>query len=255
VTADWGPFGLSGQAAIVTGATRGIGKGLARALAQAGADVVVGARRLPDGEAVARELRDLGGRAVVVVADVTDEASADVLVEGCVDAFGRLDIVVNNAGVFPLALVGEIRPDEVSRVLDVNFAAPLRLTQAAAEHMKAAGRPGVIVNVGSTDALRPSLEGFTVYGASKAALRQMTRAMALELGRHGIRVVSVSPGVIFDEEDGIDESILTEFTRRVPLGRPGRVEDVGSVVVFLASSAAQFITGTDLLVEGGNLLT
>lgn len=237
---------LSGRVALVTGASGGIGEGIARRLAEAGARVVVHAHtQRAAADAVAASI---GG--VVVQGDV--EADADRLVAEAVAAGGRLDVVVNNAALQPVSGLVDMDPAELADVLRVNVAGVARVTQAAVPHLRRAGG-GAVVNIASIEGLQPAV-GHSHYVASKAAVLAHTRAAALELGRDGIRVNAVAPGLI--HRDGLEEAWpegVARWHAAVPLGRLGRPDDVADAVLFLASSAARWVTGATLVVDGGVL--
>ena len=238
---------LRGSVALVTGSSGGIGAGIARRLHEAGASVVVHAVRSFD---VAQALADeLGERAVARRGDVVDDA--DRLCAEAVAAFGRLDIVVNNAAVQPVSGVVDMHPDELAEVLRVNVAGVVRMTQAAVPHLRAHG--GAVVNVASIEGLQPAV-GHSHYVASKAAVLAHTRAAALELGGLDIRVNAVAPGLIHREgiEDAWPDGVA-RWHAACPLGRLGRPDDVADAVLFLASPAARWVTGACLVVDGGVL--
>ncbi len=239
---------LSGRVVLVTGAAGGIGAGIARRLAEAGATVAVHAHtQRAAADAVAASL---GGGAVVVQGDVVDDA--DALCAAVAEACGRLDAVVNNAAVQPVSGLVEMSADELADVLRVNVAGVVRMTQAAVPHLRRVGG-GAIVNIASIEGLQPAV-GHSHYTASKAAVLAHTRAAALELGRDGIRVNAVAPGLI--HRDGLEEAWpegVARWHAACPLGRLGQPDDVADAVLFLASPAARWITGATLVVDGGVL--
>lgn len=239
---------LTGRVALVTGAAGGIGAGIARRLAEAGATVAVHAHTRPaDAQAVASAI---GGGAVVVQGDVVDDA--DRLCAEVVAACGRLDIVVNNAAAQPVSGLVEMDPAELAEVLRVNVAGVVRMTQASVPALRAAGG-GAVVNIASIEGLQPAV-GHSHYVASKAAVLAHTRAAALELGRSGIRVNAVAPGLI--HRPGLEEAWpegVARWHAAVPLGRLGQPDDVADAVLFLASPAARWVTGACLVVDGGVL--
>ena len=237
---------------VVTGAGRGLGAGIAVRFAEAGAAVVVNYRAsAADAEATVARITARGQRALKVQADVSQAPESDRLLKAAADAFGRVDVLVNNAGIYPVSSLLEMTEEAWDQVVDANLRSVHVCTQAAARRMIAQGRGGAIVNVASIEAHNPAAL-HSHYDAAKAGVVMHTRSAARELGAHGIRVNSVSPGLIW--RAGLDQDWpdgVTRYTRAVPLGRLGRPQDVADACLFLASPAAQWITGADLLVDGG----
>ena len=253
----WGPFDLTGKAALVTGAARGIGFACACRLREAGADVLL-VDVDADAAAVAREhlvAWSAPGGVAVQALDVAGPGTADSAVQGCVDAFGSLDVLVNNAGIYPLARFGEITPEHIQRVLAVNVEGLILMTQAAALQMTDQGRGGAIVNLASVGALRGLTPGHLTYGASKGAVISFTRRAAGALGSDGIRVNAIAPGAI--DTSGVlglgGDNVLPDGLR-VPLSRMGTPDDIATVAVFLASDAARYVNGVTIVVDGGLLV-
>jgi len=241
---------LTGRVAIVTGASGNIGGGIARRLHEAGASVVAHAGSRPEeAEALVAEL---GDRAAAVAGDVECDAAA--ICRLAVTAFGRLDVVVNNAGIQPVTPLMSIGPEDAAEMLRVNVGGVIAMTQDAAAVMaEHAGGGGAIVNVSSIEGLQPAFD-HSHYAASKAAVIMHTRAAALELGPRGVRVNSVSPGLI--DVDGLAEAWpegVARWHAAAPLRRLGQPADVADAVLFLASDAARWITGANLVVDGGVL--
>jgi NAD(P)-dependent dehydrogenase (short-subunit alcohol dehydrogenase family) len=245
-------FGLAGKVAIVTGASRGIGAGIAVRFAEAGADVVVGYRTGEDEAAdVARRIDAIGRRAVAVCADVTVKADVEKLVETALAELGGVDVLVNNAGAYPMATLLEMKEDEWDGMLAVNLRSTFLCTQAAAAAMIERGTRGSIVNIASIEADNPA-PMHAHYCSAKAGVAMLTRAAAGELGCHGIRVNCVLPGLIWRE--GIEQAWpegVERWKAAAPLERLGRPEDVANACLFFASDAAEWITGADLRVDGG----
>ncbi|HZS33688.1 MAG TPA: glucose 1-dehydrogenase [Methylomirabilota bacterium] len=243
---------LSGRTAVVTGATRGIGRAIAVGLAAAGADVLVHGRDAAAGRTVAAEVGALGRRAVWYGADLARPGAAGAVVQAALDAFGRVDVLVNNAGVFERLPALELDEAGWDRLLAVNLKAAFFAAQAAARAMRASARGGVIVNVSSDAAWSGGLNPCAHYAASKAGLVSITRSLARELAPHRIRVNAVAPGLIATEMGETAGAALPEL--RIPLGREGTPAEVAACVVFLASDAASYVTGATLNLSGGLVL-
>jgi 2-deoxy-D-gluconate 3-dehydrogenase len=255
---------LSGKAALVTGAAQGFGFACARRLAEAGAGVVLADRRADRLEAARDRLAGEGRAAVAVEGDVSDEQVVGRIVDAVVERFGRLDVLVNNAGVFSNFLLENLEPAEFARILDVNVRGAFLCIRAAAAVMRAGGKGGSIVNVTSIDAVHPSGSGLSHYGTSKHAIWGLTKTMALELGPDGIRVNAVAPGPSLTEgavefveagaPDGIDvEAQWGAYAARIPLRRLAHPDDVARTVLFLASGLGAYVNGAQIVVDGGLL--
>ncbi len=253
---------LTDQAAIVTGAGAGIGRAIALRFGEAGAAVL-----LADVNAsVAHETRDAivaaGGQAEVEQVDIGSESSARRLSESAVSHFGRLDILVNNAGIYPHRPFFDLDVEEWERVMRTNLTGTFLCAQAAAREMVHLGSPGSIVNLASTVAWQPS-RGLAHYTASKGGILALTRSLAIELAGHEIRGNAVSPGSIDVRRDVnatttlSDREAAVRQTRqeRIPLGRLGTPDEIARAVLFLASSAAAYVTGAVLAVDGGLLVS
>ncbi len=245
---------FSGKVAVVTGGGRGLGAGISRRFAAAGAAVLVNYRGSEDdARALAREIEQAGGRAAAARADVTRADSVAALVDRCREQLGCPDVWVNNAGIYPLHGLLEMDEEAWDAVVDANLKGVHLGTQAAARAMIDAQRPGAIVNIASIEATQPA-PLHSHYNAAKAGAVMHTRAAALELGPRGIRVNAVSPGLIWrpglddDWPDGVER-----YRQAAPLGRLGRADDVADACLFLASPAARWITGAELVVDGGVL--
>jgi 3-oxoacyl-[acyl-carrier protein] reductase len=244
---------LLGKVALVTGAQQGIGRAIALALAADGADV--GVNYLDDraaADAVAGEIRTRGRRAVLIPGDVSRAEEAQQMVATVATGLGPLDVLVNNAGIFPRSPFLDLREDEWTRVLDVNLKGSFLCAQAAARAMVSGARPGAIVNLASV-AMRGTPLGVH-YAASKAGVVGLTRAMALALAPHAIRVNAIAPGLTDTAQPryGHTEAELRVLARDIPLeGRMARPEEIASVAVFLASEEARWITGQVIHVNGG----
>ncbi|PXY29185.1 short-chain dehydrogenase [Prauserella sp. PE36] len=244
-------FRLDGKVAVVTGASSGLGAGFAVALAQAGADVVLAARRTDRLSEVAGRVRAEGTRALTVAADVTDPDSCTAMVEAATGEFGRVDVLVNNAGVGTAVPALRESPDEFRRVIDVNLNGAYWAAQACGRVME----PGSsIVNISSVLALVKSYAPQAAYAASKAGVLGLTRDLAQQWsGRKGIRVNAIAPGYFASEmTEEIPDDVLLPFLKQAsPLGRLGVQHELDAAVVFLASRASSYITGVTLAVDGG----
>ena len=245
-------FDFSGQVAVVTGSGSGLGSGIALRFAEAGAKVVVNHRSSAEGaQAVVGEIEAQGGSAVALQADVSQKADVAYLVEKTVEHFGQLNILINNAGLYPLHSLLDMTEEEWDLVLDSNLRSTFLCTQAGARQMMNQGSSGAIVNIASIEAENPA-PMHSHYDAAKGGVLMYTRAAAFELGPYGIRVNAVSPGLIWRE--GIEESWadgVARWKKAAPLERLGMPDDVADACLFLASPGARWITGVNLRVDGG----
>jgi len=245
---------LSGTRVLVTGSSKGIGRGIALRLAQEGADVVINYNSDPGGadEAVA-EIRALGRTSVALKGNVGSVDGVRTLVAESAKALGGLDVLVNNAGIERHAPFWDVTEADFDAVLNVNLKGVFFATQAFVQHCRAAGQPGRIVNISSVheDLAFPN---FAAYCAAKGGLRMLTRTLAVELGPLGITINNIAPGAI---ETPINARLLNDPVKlaslkgQIPLGRLGRPEDVSGLAVFLASSESAYVTGSTYLVDGG----
>jgi 2-deoxy-D-gluconate 3-dehydrogenase len=261
---DWGPFDLSGKNAVVTGGAMGIGRGIVRRFVEAGANVVVADL---DAEAAAGVAEDASGRgrAVSMAVDVGADETGEAMASACIEAFGSIDVLVNNAGIYPMSPMLQTTPLLFDRVYRVNLRGLAFASKAAAARMIERGGGGKIVNIASIDAFHPSMVGLAAYDASKGGVLMLTKALALEFGPHGIHVNGIAPGGITTEGasaplvgSGMTEeqmrAMTDEFTSHIPLRRMGVPDDIATVAVFLASSASNYMTGETVIVDGGRLL-
>ncbi|ORM75036.1 oxidoreductase [Pantoea wallisii] len=243
---------LQNSVAIVTGASKGIGAGIARQLAADGAQVIVNYTSDRQGaDAVVAAILAAGGKAVAVAADVTDKTQVDALIQTAIATFGQLDIVVNNAGIYQFARIEETTEALYRRQFDINVLGPLLVAAAATPHMK---RGGSIINISSV-VTRVFVAESAIYSGSKGAIDAITGVLARELGPRGIRVNTVSPGLIETEGTHTSGAMGSEFQRwnesQTPLGRIGQVEDIAPIVSWLASAQAGWITGETVMASGG----
>ena len=255
---------LSGKVAVVTGAAQGFGFACARRLAEAGASVVVADRRRDRLDAAHERLTAAGWQVASAECDIASEADVERLMATALSTFGRLDVLVNNAGVFSNFLLEYMTPEEFQRIIGVNVGGSFLCVRAAAARMRAQGDGGSIVNISSIDAIHPSGSGLSHYGTSKHAIWGLTKTMALELGPDGIRVNAVAPGpsrtegaVEFVEAgapEGIDiEAQWASYQERIPLRRLAHPDDVARTTLFLASDLSSYINGAQIVVDGGLL--
>ena len=250
MSATW--FDLTAKVAVVTGGSKGLGRTIAGALARAGAHVAITSRTQADLDQVAAELGQHGRQVLSVCSDVTDEDSIRAMVQQVIDRFGQIDILVNNAGVEGIKAVTEMSAEYWDRVLQVNLRGPMLCCKHVGPHMIRRQR-GKVINVASVLASRVA-RYVGAYAASKAALLGFTRALALELAPEKITVNGLSPGPVATEMNIPliqNPELNQQFISRIPLGRWGKVEEVGQLAVYLCSEEASFITGTDVLIDGG----
>jgi len=237
----------------VTGASRGIGWAIAQAISDAGAHVILSSRDAAVLADRAETLRDAGGQADIAAFDAATEAGASAGFKAATEQFGPIDVLVNNAGVGMRKAMAETTMTDFDRVIDTNLRGPYVLIQCAADHMAACGTGGAIVNIGSALSIL-GRENAALYGASKHALAGLTKSLARELAPSGIRINMVCPGYVETEmmtAQRADTAFDQAVCARTPLGRWARPDEIGGAVVFLASSAASYITGHLLAVDGG----
>ncbi|MBB6670979.1 SDR family NAD(P)-dependent oxidoreductase [Cohnella nanjingensis] len=240
------------RTALVTGGSRGIGRGIAMAFAEAGYDVTIGHWQ-DDGQAAATAavIRDRWGRDChVVPGDLSDAATATATAAEAIGRMGQIDVLVNNAGICLFDGIAEQSPDALDLLLMLNFRAPLLLMKEVSRHMIAAGIRGSLLNITSSRAER-AYRGDAVYGGLKAGLKRASESVALDLAPHGIRVNCVAPGAILVRAPSV---FSDELGPRIPLGRMGLPEDVGRICVWLASESSAYVTGINLRADGGLIL-
>ncbi|HEY0709139.1 MAG TPA: 2-dehydro-3-deoxy-D-gluconate 5-dehydrogenase KduD [Polyangia bacterium] len=244
-------FGLGGKTALVTGAATGIGAAIAYALAEAGADVACHGNNRPPDETVAR-IRQLGRKAIALRGDLASKDTPEALVNATVEGLGRIDLLVNNAGMIKRAPAAEFSAEDWATVIEVNLSSVFRLCQSAGRKMLAQGS-GKIVNVAS---LLSFQGGITVpaYAASKGGVAQLTKALANEWAARGVNVNAVAPGYIATDNTAAlqaDPNRNRQILERIPAGRWGKPEDIAGAAVFLCSPAAQYVQGHIMVVDGG----
>ena len=237
----------------MTGASRGLGRAMARALAEAGAAVALAGRSKPDLEETAHQIEQDGGHALVVPTDVTRYADVETLMEHALRELGGLDIVVNNAGIARVTPFAEATPDDWRAILDVNLTGVFNGCRAAAPHL-IARRAGKVVNIASVLGA-VGLAGYTLYAATKGGVIALTRTLGVEWARHNIQVNAIAPGWFvteMNEQAFADPHIHERLTRDIPMRRTGRLEEIGPLVVFLASAGSDFMTGQTVFLDGGH---
>jgi 2-deoxy-D-gluconate 3-dehydrogenase len=244
---------LTDKVAVVTGASRGLGRAMAVALAAAGASVAVAARAKPELEETAHLVERSGARALALTTDVTSYASVESLMSQTVSVLGRLDVVVNNAGIARVAPLAEASLDDWRAIVDVNLSGVFHGCRAAAPYL-IRQRAGKVINLASVLAAA-GLPGYTMYAATKGGVISLTRALAVEWARHNIQVNAIAPGWFvtdMNEAAFADPRIHDRLTRDIPARRTGRPEEIGPLAVYLASSGSDFMTGQTLFLDGGH---
>ena len=245
---------LEGKIAVVTGAARGIGAACARRFAAEGAQVVLADILEEQGEATAQAIRDEGGSAAFLACDTGGGAQARALIERTVARHGRIDVLLNNAGIFTIADFLDVSEEDFDRVLRVHLRGYFLVGQAAARAMAAAGS-GSIINMSSVNGVM-AIETIAPYVVSKGGVNQLTSVMALALAPKGVRVNAIGPGTILTEMSGAlltDEAARRRVLSRTPMGRPGQPEEIAAIAVFLASEDSSYVTGQVIYADGGRM--
>lgn len=258
---------LSGKTAIVTGGALGIGFGITYRLAQAGANVVIANRTLDEAEKVVRDLSPQGLKLKAIRTDVSVEEDVKTMVQKTVETFGSIDILINNAGIYPSILLTQMTLSDFEKVIAVNLTGVFLCTKYTSEQMIQQGKGGRIINITSIDALHPSSIGLAHYDASKHGVWGFTKNVALELASHKIWVNAIAPGGILTEgvkrlqsehlaTTGVNQAKMMElFLAKIPMQRMGDPDDIAKVALFLASDMASYMTGAQIVVDGGVLLS
>ena len=249
-------FDLTGKVAIVTGSSKGIGRAIAQGLAENGAKVIISSRKQDAVNAVAEEFKASGLEALGIACHIGDAAQRDALIAKTIEAYGRVDILVNNAAINPFYGPLEAAEEEVfDKIMDVNVKAPWLLSNAAMKHMKESG--GSIINISSVEGVHPGFR-LGLYSMTKAALIMMTKNQAKEWGRYGIRSNVVCPGLIktkFSESLWSDENLVGMYTNTIPLKRVAEPDEMAGLVMLLASDAGSYMTGGVYTADGGYLIS
>ena len=251
---SYAPLELTSKTAVVVGGTSGIGRAIAHALAEAGADVVATSRRMEQVEAAANEIEERGRRSLRVASDVSNSDSLQTALDACLAAFGKVDILVNCAGRTKRAPTIDFPEEDWAAIMDTNLTGTLRACQIFGRHM-IERKYGRIINIASLGSF-VALHEAAAYSASKAAVASLTKSLAVEWAAHGVNVNAIAPGVF---RTALNQTLLDqtergrEFLLRTPMKRFGRVEELAGAAVFLASDAASFVTGEVLVVDGGFL--
>ena len=246
---------LTNKAAIVTGGAKGIGYGIAYRLAEAGAKVLVADIDQAAASQAASSLTAKGWTAASLRVDVSSEADVQNMIKACKDQFGTVDILVNNAGIYPPAPVAQMTEADFERVMHTNLRSVFLTTKYSAEIMKTQ-KSGKIINITSIDALHPSMIGLAHYDASKHGVWGFTQNSALELADYGITVNAVAPGgILTPGVADMSKGASAAFTAKIPMHRMGQPDEIGTVVLFLASEMATYMTGSHIVVDGGALLS
>ena len=255
---------LSGRIAIVTGGSVGIGYGISYRLAQAGVSVVIATRNPEEAQKAVDDLTKEGFKAYAVTTDVSKEEDIKKLVKETVKKFGSIDILVNNAGVYPFSPLTQLTTEMFDKTIAINLRGTFLCTKYVSEEMIKRNKGGKIINIASIDAIHPSMIGLSHYDASKHGVWGFTKNVALELAKYNIQVNSIAPGGIITQGTAVAQAggkkVALERNpeppkMEAPMGRMGVPDEIGKVVLFLASDMASYLTGSQIVVDGGDLLT
>lgn len=245
---------MEGRRVIVTGGSKGIGFGIAKVFATSGADVLIAGRDDEALRSASQRLEGLGGRVATCVADVSDRSSCDALADAAVAAFGGIDVLCANAGIFPSTKLHDMTTDDLGQVMGTNFNGTVYAVQACLPELEKADHGRIVVTSSITGPMT-GYPGWSHYGASKAAQLGFIRTAAMELAQKGVTINAVMPGNIATEGlDGLGQDYLDEMAATVPQGRLGSVEDIGYAALFFATEQAGYITGQSVVVDGGQVL-
>tara|TARA_R110001592_G_scaffold60457_1_gene183827 strand:+ start:2392 stop:3165 length:774 start_codon:yes stop_codon:yes gene_type:complete len=249
-------FNLENKVAIITGSSKGIGKAIAKGLAENGAQVVISSRNQEACDEVVKEFKNEGLKAVGIACHIANEEQRKSLVERVISAFGRIDILVNNAAINPVfGPIEEVDPAIFDKIMDVNVKAPWSLSNLVLPHFKA-NNNGSIINIASVEALTPGF-GLGIYSTSKAAILMLTKNQAKEWGRYGVRANAICPGLIktkFSAALWTNEKMLNKLERSIPSGRMGMPEEIVGLACLLASDAGNYMTGGVYTADGGYMI-
>jgi 2-deoxy-D-gluconate 3-dehydrogenase len=252
---------LSGKVAIVTGGAMGIGYGISYRLAEAGASVVIADMNKAAADDAAAKLMAKGWKAFASSVDVSDAKQVGQMVETTIASHGSIDVLVNNAGIYPNVPAMQLSEEEFDKIISINLKGVFLTTKAVATQMIHQGRGGKIINITSVDAIHPSMIGLVAYDASKHGVWGFTKSIALELAPHKIWVNAIAPGSVSTPGTGADkmtkeiEEQMKPFLDKIPMKRMGEPDDIGKVALFLASDLSSYMTGSQIVVDGGVLLS
>jgi len=262
---DWGPFSVKGKRVLVTGGAMGIGWGIVKRFLEGDAHVMIAdIDKQKAKENVETLQEDLQARVSVLGIDITQENAPDTMISEMEKVFGGIDVLVNNAGIYPIVPFQQLTPEILDKVYSVNLKALIFASKAVVSNMIEKKVRGKIINIASIDSLHPCTNGITAYSSTKAGVWMFTKALAREVAKFGINVNAIAPGGIITEgvlktatTIGQEESekMMNEFVSRILIGRMGSPDDVANVAVFLASPASDYITGTMIVVDGGFLIS
>lgn len=250
-------FNLEGKVAIVTGSSKGIGKAIAKGLAEKGASVAISSRNQEACDEVAHELKNEGLSAIAIACHIGKEEQRKALVDDTIKQLGRIDILVNNAAINPVfGPIEEVDPTIFDKIIDINVKAPWALSNLVLPFMKSSGN-GSIINVASVEALTPGM-GLGLYSTSKAAILMLTKNQAKEWGKYGVRANAICPGLIktkFSSALWQNEKLLSKLERSIPSGRMGQPEEMSGIACLLASDAGSYMTGGVYTADGGYMIS